>query len=149
MRNDFEDAFDADILKHAKDLRMNEEEEHEYDRGLVFERCPEILIRGHHAFLSSRVENMANRAKFSKYIFMPTKFNFRKVVRVTALIFKYMRNVKSGAWPKCENKFKMFVVQKIENKLVKKDEMSFDFFVNDDKFADICWGAENNLMTRN
>ena len=138
MRGDFEDAIEADVLKHAKNLRMNEEEEHEYDRGLVFERCPEILIRGHHAYLSSRVENIASRAKFSNYIFMPTKFNFRKVVRVTALMFKYIRNTKIGVWPKSDNKFKMFMVQKTGNNLVRKEEKSFDFFVNDDKFADIC-----------
>ena len=138
--------MEADILKPAKNLRMNEEEEHEYDLGLVFERCPEILIRGHHVYLSSRVENIACRAKFSNYIFMPTKFNFRKVVRVTALMFKYIRNTKIGVWPKSDSKFKMFVVQKTGNNLVRKEEKSFDFFVNDDKFADICWGSENNLM---
>ena len=92
------------------------------------------------------MENIASRAKFSNYIFMPTKFNFRKVVRVTALMFKYIRNTKIGVWPKSDSKFKMFVVQKTGNNLVRKEEKSFDFFVNDDKFADICWGSENNLM---
>ena len=119
-------------------LRMSEEEEHEYERGLVFERCPKILIRGHCAYLSDRVQNLASRANFSDYIFMPTKFNFRKVVRVTALLFKYLRNTKSGVWPPCGNKFRMFVAQKVEDTLVLHEEKAFDFFVNDDMFAGIC-----------
>ena len=146
MKEDFDDALEADVLKYAKNLRMSEEEEHEYERGLVFERCPEILIRGHCAYLSDRVQNLADRANFSDYIFMPTKFNFRKVVRVTALLFKYLRNTKSGVWPTCGNKFRMFVAQQVEDTLIPQEEEAFDFFVKDDKFADICWGSKNNLM---
>ena len=144
MRNDFEDSLKADILKHAKNLKMNEQEEHEYDRGLVFEKCPEILIKGHHAFLNYRVENVAKRAKFSNYILMPTKFNFRKIVRVTALIFKFLKNAKPDVWTKCDNKFKMFVAHKLDDNLISQEKLSFDFFVNDDKFANICWGSEKD-----
>ena len=41
--------------------------------------------------MSIRVEKMASRTEFPMYIFMPTKFSFHKVIRVTAAILKYMK----------------------------------------------------------
>ena len=31
-----------------------------------------------------RIEKMLTRAEFSKYLFSPTRFSFKKVVRITA-----------------------------------------------------------------
>ena len=59
MEDDMEVALVQDIVKPAKDLKLKDDEELDYDSGLIFERCPEILIRGHHAFASVRVEKMA------------------------------------------------------------------------------------------
>ena len=58
-----EDAMESGIIKKAKELRLNEEEEYEYDRGLVFEKCPEILVKGHHAFSTKIVHKMKERLK--------------------------------------------------------------------------------------
>ena len=146
MRHDLEDAFEADILKHAKELRLNTDEEKEYDRGLVFEKCPEILVRGHSAFATNiRVEKMATRAEFSKYVFMPTKFSFRKVLRVTATILKYMKNLNPRMQSEKTQKFKMFVAEKSEEKVINVEKSLVEHFVENDQFMGICWGSEKPL----
>ena len=149
MRNDLEDAFEADILKPAKDLRLNNNEEEEYDRGLIFEKCPEILVRGHSAFVTNiRVEKMASRAEFSKYIFMPTKFSFRKVIRVTATVLKYMKVLNPMMQTEEKHNFKMFIAKNgtsDQETQVKTEESLFEHFVQNDQFMGICWGSEKPL----
>ena len=46
----------------------------------------------------------------SNYIFTPTKFNFRKVGRVTASILAFLRKI--GFEKKSERKFRMFSVKR-------------------------------------
>ena len=77
---------------------------------VIFERCPEVLIKGHSAFLVERVGKVGQRAKFSRYIFMPSKFTYPKVVRVTAQIIKYMRihNIDVTKFFGSGNEFKIF-----------------------------------------
>ena len=137
MKGSMEDALEKDIIKHAGNLRLNDNEKEEYNRGLIFEKCPQILIKGHGAFATNRIQKMASRAEFSKYLFMPTKFNFRKVVRVTACMFKYLK--KAGLVKTTKNRFRMFVAQKAES-LVRH-------FVKEDQFMGICWGAEKPLAS--
>ena len=67
---------------------------------------------------------MAIRAEFSKYLFMPTQYNFRKVVRVTATIFKYLK--KTGLVKKPNDRFRMFVVQNLKE---KAEQRLVDHFV--------------------
>ena len=38
------EAFEADILEPAKDLRLNTNEEEEYESSLILEKCPKILV---------------------------------------------------------------------------------------------------------
>ena len=137
MKGSMEDALEKDIIKHAGNLRLNDKEKEEYDRGLIFEKCPQILIKGHGAFATNRIQKMASRAEFSKYLFMPTKFNFRKVVRVTACMLKYLK--KAGLVKATKNRFRMFVAQKAGS-LVRH-------FVKEDQFMGICWGAEKPLAS--
>ena len=91
MHNEFEEALGNDIIKPAKMLRLKDDEEEEFEKGLIFEKTPEILVKGHHAFTADRVQKMMKRAEFSKYLFSPTKFSFKKVIRVTAQVMKYLR----------------------------------------------------------
>ena len=91
MHNEFKEALENDIINPAKMLRLKEDEEEEFEKGLIFEKTPEILVRGHAAFSTDRVQKMMTRAEFSKYLFSPTKFSFKKVVRITAQIMKYLR----------------------------------------------------------
>ena len=130
---------------------------------MVFEKFPEILVKGHSAFVSSRLDKMKTRAEFSDYLFQPTKFNFRKVVRVTATIFAFLRKI--GIVKKSETKFRMFWVNFKNNGDVRNFEVKEEFFdqyfttensefAEDEKayeesmscwFAGICWGAEKPL----
>ena len=64
MGGDFEEAVD---------LRLQTEEKEAFEHGLVFEKFPEILVKGHSAFPTSRLDKMKVRAEFSNYIFPPTK----------------------------------------------------------------------------
>ena len=67
------------------DLRMSKEEKEDYDRGLVFERIPEILTIGH-VVTAKRVNLLEERAAHAKYLILPTKFSFPKTVRLRSLI---------------------------------------------------------------
>ncbi len=47
MTGTVQDAINADILKPADQLRMMEKEEEDYEKGFLFEKTPELLVRGH------------------------------------------------------------------------------------------------------
>ena len=123
MHNDFEEAVANDIIKPAKMLRMKEEEEEEYEKGLIFERSPEILIRGHFAFSAARVEKMLTRAEFSKYLFSPSKFSFKKVIRITAQMLKFLRLKKLEHSTPMKTVFKMFVATLDDEEKPRMDEI--------------------------
>ena len=108
--------------------------------AIIFEKCPEVLVRGHSAFATNlRVEKMTSRAEFSKYIFMPTKFSFRKVIRVTATILKYMKALNPLMQTEDKHRFKMFIAEKESSaqETKVKAESLFDFFVQNDQFMGI------------
>ena len=88
MRGDLEEAVEPQILTPAKGLRLQTEED-AFEHGMVFVKFPEILVKGHSAFSTSRLDKMKVRAQFSNYILQPTKFNFRKVMRIIASIFAF------------------------------------------------------------
>ena len=138
MHNEFEEALENDIIKPAKMLRLKEDEEEEFEKGLIFEKTPEILVRGHAAFSTDRVQKMMTRAEFSRYLFSPTKFSFKKVVRITAQMMKYLR-LKHLHSSVNQNKvnFKMFMAA--EDKEPKIFEVKLaEYFVT----VDMC-GREN------
>ena len=91
MKGSIEEAVEDQILTPAKNLRLQSEDMEAFEHSLVFEKFPEILVRFHSTFTTSRLDKMKLRAEFSNYIFQPTKFNFRKVVRITASIFAFLR----------------------------------------------------------
>ena len=120
MEDSIEAAVKMDILKPAAQLRMVDTEEDDYNEGFIYEKTPEILIRGH-AVSADRVSKMEERAKFSGYIFMPTRFPFKKVVVITALVFKFIRKCKYA-------------------RLKRIEERSFKTYSA--TFAGLCWGSE-------
>lgn len=110
MTDDIEKAIENDIIKPASELRMAESEKKEFDKGLIFSKTPEILVHGH-SVSEDRVSRIAARAEFSDYIIQPSKHNFRKIVKITALVFKFIRKLleRKGKNLKPEKKtFKMF-----------------------------------------
>ena len=131
MRGHMEEAVEAHVLTPAKDLRLQTDEKEAFDHGLVFEKCPEILVKGHSTFTTTRLDKMKIRAEFSNYIFQPTKF---KVVRITASIFAFLRNI--GFSKKSETKFRMFLVRMegaSDVKTPKLIEENFEDYFNAEK----------------
>ena len=152
MEDSLESAVQAGILTPALDLRMVDTEENEYDKGLVLERTPEILVRGH-AVTEERVDKMRQRAEFSNYLLMPTKYNMRKVVRITALVFKFIRKLKFKRLERVEKHFRMFSstlatpgpfpidsTEKVSAETTDKPSPEN----NEVPDVDICWGAEKS-----
>ena len=71
----------------AEIVEIASNDEAEFDKGVLFERTSKILIQGQKVDRQSKI---LERADFSSYIMMPTKYNFRKVFTITSLVFKYI-----------------------------------------------------------
>ena len=95
MKLDLEEAVNQGFIKPACDLRMSPEEEQDYDRGLVFEKIPEVLTRGH-VVTAKKVDMIEERAAHSKYLLLPTKFSFPKVVRIYSIMFSFISKCRQG-----------------------------------------------------
>ena len=106
MTGSVEKAVSEGILKPISELRMADDEENEFSKGLIFERTPEILIQGH-AITQERVDKMVARAEYSNYLFSPIKYDFKKVVMITAYIYKFIRLTRKKL-PKVAKTYKMF-----------------------------------------
>ena len=135
MKDTVEAAINAGILKPVDQLRMMEKEEEDYEKGFLFEKTPELLVHGHVSkevfdegsgdrlleeleqnqlinnnavSADTRVEKMAKRAAYSRYIIQPSKYDFRKIVRITGYVFKFIRLCKFKRLAKADKTFKMF-----------------------------------------
>ena len=95
MRMDVDEAVENRFIKPASNLRMNPEEEDDYDRGLVYDRVPEILTRGHQVS-QKRVARIEERAAYAKYLILPTAYPFTKLVRVYSMVFSFISKCRKG-----------------------------------------------------
>ena len=86
MRGDLEEAVEPQILTPARGLRLQTEEE-AFEHGLVFEKFPEILVKGHSAFPTSRLDKVG--AEISNYIFPPTTLSLFYKKRLLWLRLKF------------------------------------------------------------
>ena len=93
MECDIEEAVQQGILTPIADLKMKSEDQGEYDEGFVLERSPDILTQGHlsHVASPTRVQRVEARASHTNYIILPTKYSFDKVVRITAIVIKFLQ----------------------------------------------------------
>ena len=89
-------AVEEEILKPVSDLRMKKEEEEIFNEGCVFDKVPEILTRGH-IVGEKRVAKLEERARFSDYLILPTRFGFRKLVRIQSYVFSFIQKLKEAA----------------------------------------------------
>ena len=126
MNGEVADAVAKDILKPASELRLTDNDDKEFNKGLILERTPEILVHGH-AVTEERVDKMLARAEFSNYITSPSKHDFRKTVIITALVFKYVR------------KLKLKVNERGIGVRSEPIDKSFKMFPA--CFVNICWGS--------
>ena len=67
---------------------MNPEEETDCDRGLVYDKVPEILTRGHQVS-QKRVAKIEERAAYAKNLILPTAYPFTKLVRVYSIVLSF------------------------------------------------------------
>ena len=90
MRHDIQQAVDDGILKPIAEVRLSsKEEEDSYHDGCVFDSVPEVLTRGH-GLNQQRVSQIQKRASLSQYILLPTKFGFRRVVRICSYLVHFV-----------------------------------------------------------
>ena len=129
MTRSVEAAIDEGILRPASSLRTVDKDESEYEKGFILDewagRAPEILVHGH-AVTEARVDKMTERAEFSNYMFMPTKYDFRKTVIITSLVFKFIRLCKYKIKRKVDTSFRMFPATYCS------------------AWVNICWGTETS-----
>ena len=87
MRGDITTAVDNGTLKPASQLRLGKESQEEYSKGLLFDsQIPEIITKGH-VVNASRLSLIQERAEFSQYLVLPTKFSFQGTVRIYSDVF--------------------------------------------------------------
>ena len=90
MRHDLEEAVKSGILRGVSDLRLQtKKEQDDFQDGCVFDIVPEVLTRGH-TLNQRRISLIQERAAFSQYLLLPTRFGFRKTVRIYSYVFAFI-----------------------------------------------------------
>ena len=90
MRGDIVEAVEQGTLKPATEIKVTKEMEDEYFKGLLYEsQIPEIITKGH-AVNTGRVALIQQRAEFSKYPLLPTKYPFQKIVRIYTMVMAFV-----------------------------------------------------------
>ena len=95
MRLSLNEAINSGAIKPALGLRINDDEKDEFKEGMIFDKVPEILTRGH-VFNNERINKIEERAVFSMYIVLPTKFGFKFGFRVTMQVLKFIVKCRKG-----------------------------------------------------
>ena len=98
MRMDISQCVAQGILLPAADLRITQDEEPDFNQGLVFGDKDEILTRGHVSSQESknRIQKVEEIAKFSEYLISPTKFPFPKTVRIYGYVLLFITKTRKG-----------------------------------------------------
>jgi hypothetical protein len=83
------DAIQEGILKPISELRLGAEKDTEqYREGLVFGGdTPDLFCN---AVNRNRVELLQLRVEFSDYLLLPTRFGFKKIVRIMAMVMAFI-----------------------------------------------------------
>ena len=95
MTMEIEAAQKLGFIKPAKSLRIRDEQEDDFKKGLTFEKVPELLTRGHHVN-EKRLGLLEERAEFSQYLVLPTKYPFPKVVRIMSIVVGFISKLRKG-----------------------------------------------------
>ena len=101
MKMDIEDAVSKGFIKPASELRVSKEMEDDFNKGLIFRDHDEILTRGHPTITANivsetRVKKLQERAEYSNYLLVPTKYNFPATVRVYGYVMRFIQNASRG-----------------------------------------------------
>ena len=95
MTDSFERAIGDGVIKPAAQLRLNDEEESDYLEGVLYDKVPELLTRGH-VVNEYRISEIEKRARFSNYLIQPTKWPFKKFVRVMTSVLMFLIKCRKG-----------------------------------------------------
>ena len=101
MTLDIADAINSGILKPALDLRVAKEDEKDFNDGLIFGDKDDIFSRGHptqtaQVVTEARVQKIQERADFSDYLVLPTKFKFPSTVRIYGYVLNFITKARKG-----------------------------------------------------
>ena len=121
MRLPLEEAVSQGVIKPAASLRVKSDQESEYRKGIVFEKIPEQLTKGH-VVNEKRVGLIEERAEFSKYLIIPTKYSFPKVVRIMSYVFSFISKIKRN--------------RKLLSRLLFEGKLWFSVFLSSAKILD-------------
>ena len=113
MQMDVLDAEEAGYITHARKLWLKPEEDSDYQKGLVFDKIPEILTHGH-VVTQERVTKMQERASVANYLILPTRCAFPISVRIHAIVFSFVTKCRKG--------------RKILSQLLMEGKLSFQLF---------------------
>ena len=96
MNGEIAAAIQAGILRPVSDLRLQtKEEEDDFQDGCVFDMVPDVLTRGH-VLNQKRINLIQERASFSQYLMLPTRFSFRKTVRIYSYVFAFISKLRNA-----------------------------------------------------
>ena len=101
MKLDIADAVDTGVLKPASELRVSKDIEKEFNDGLRFGDKDDLVTSGHPAqtvnvVKEARVTKIQERADFSNYLILPTKFRFPASVRIYGYVLKFVNKARKG-----------------------------------------------------
>ena len=101
MGLDIQEAVSQGFIKPVSELRVSQEIENEFNEGLIYGDREELLTRGHPAHQvnivsETRVKKIQERAEFSNYILLPTKYSFPATVRIYGYVLCFVKNARKG-----------------------------------------------------
>ena len=126
MTGTIDDAVKNGILTPISKLRVKEEQEEDFNKGVIIEKSQEILTRGHQVLLNSRIENVKSRSEYSNYIIEPTKFKFEKSFNIVLIVLKFIHSftVMKRRRATADIKFQMFISIKMSDSSEIDNKMS-------------------------
>ena len=95
MTMEIETAKKLGFIRPAKSMRVKDDQEDDFKKGLTFEKIPELLTRGHHVN-EKRLGLLEERAEYSQYLVLPTKYPFPKVVRIMSIVVGFVSKMRKG-----------------------------------------------------
>ena len=147
MHMDVSQAVEEGVLKPISELRgVDEKDAEDYKDGLVIgSDLPDIIC---HKVSSDRVDLLEQRTKFSNYLLVPTKFSFRKVVHILAIVHSFIdrcRKKPNNSQPTdAEIKFSVFHTQIVDNLSVPSKQLSLLFYFREKE----CETDKNFVLTQ-
>ena len=94
MSKDLEEMVADGDLTPVEQLVLQKEDKQDYEDGFVFERTPDVLTQGHTTLTANRADLVAKRVEFSEYLLLPTKYPFKKSVRILSICAKFLEAFK-------------------------------------------------------